>query len=742
MKRWLPRSFKDYGWLFITTGLMLVALMVMIQIIQRAPALIDYYIGLLVFTIGGIGLLLLLLIRQLFKLYQQYKRKESGVKATIKMTSSLMLLLALPILILFYFTLSVLHQSVDQWFDVRTKQALADASALVKTNLDFSTRDQLNKTLQAERAMRPLLTQTPAFSVNELRQQLEAKEVALYQSNGQLVAFSHEFGTDILPSRPAESLLRQARQRLNYAAIEPTEPGEQDIIRIVIPVTDPFLNQVYPLQVIYNLPDSITRYAQSVRLAESEYNALEYLRTPLKTSFTLILSLILLLTLVSSLLFIIQAAQNLTEPIRRLAEGTQRVAQGDYTTQMSVDRNDEFGTLIQSFNDMIKQIAKARNEIKMGHQQTEVQRLYFQAVIRNLTNGVITLDMNRRIRTANDKAGEILGVDLHRYSGERFCDLTDNQTNPHLQPFFDALMPRFDKSNLTKANKSWSEQLTLNLEGGQKIILLHGSTLPSIDQKIGGFVIVMDDITKLVQAQLHAAWSDVARRLAHEIKNPLTPIQLSAERLAYKLTHKLDPPDADLLNRMTQTIVEQVASMQNLVDAFIDFAHTPDLQPSRLDLNQLIQSVTHLYQHESGDIKLQLDPHCPVIYADAHRLRQVFHNLIKNAQEATASLSHRQITIKTDCQTLTDYIRIDIQDNGSGVSAQALNWIFEPYATDKPKGSGLGLAIVKKIIEEHNGQIRIDNQLETGTGFIIQLPMGSRSFVADTEQTNSTTKMD
>jgi len=720
-------SFKGYGWLFITTGLMLIALVVMVQIIQRAPELIDYYVWLLGFTLGGITLLLGILFRQIWLLYQQYKRKESGVKTTLSITRNLMLLLALPILMLFYFSLSVLHQSVDQWFDVRTKQALADASALVKTNLDYSTRDQLNKTLQAERSMRPLLTQTPAFSVNQLRQQLEAKEVALYQSNGQLVAFSHEFGTDILPTRPAESLLRQARQRLNYAAIESLENTEQDIIRIVIPVTDPFLNQVYPLQVIYNLPESITRYAQSVRLAESQYNELEYLRTPLKASFTLILSLILLLTFVSSLLFIIQSAQNLTKPIRRLAEGTQRVAQGDYTTQMTVNRNDEFGALIQSFNDMIKQVSKARNDIKITHQQTEVQRLYFQAVIQNLTNGVITLDMNRRIRTANDKAGEILGIDLHQFSGERFCDLTNNDCNAHLQPFFDALMPRFEKSKLGKDAKSWSEQLSLSLQGSQKIILLHGSTLPSIDQKIGGFVVVIDDITELVQAQLHAAWSDVARRLAHEIKNPLTPIQLSAERLDYKLANKLEPQDADLLNRMTKTIVEQVASMQNLVDAFIDFAHTPDLQINEINLNQLIQSVVHLYQapQEQGVIQLALDPHCPVFYADAHRLRQVFHNLIKNAFEATEHLDNPCIKLKTDCQILTEHIRIEISDNGVGLSEQALNWIFEPYATDKPKGSGLGLAIVKKIIEEHNGKIEIKSQANEGSCFMIELPLGA-----------------
>lgn len=716
---------KSYGWLAVTSGLLLAALLVMSQILRSTPEFIEYYVGLLIFSISGILVLLALLVRTVFKLYRQYKLKVTGIKTTIRITSTLMMLLAFPIIILFYFSLSLIHQSIDQWFDVGTEQALSDASALVRTNLDFTTRDSLNKTLRAEQNMRHFLTQMPAFAVNELREQLDAKEVSLYQSNGQLVAYSHAFGLDILPIKPSHNLFQQVRQRHNYAAIETDSSKDQTIIRVIIPVTDPFLNQIYPLQVIFALPENITRYAQSVRLAESQYHELSYLRNPLKTSFSLILSMVLLLTLVSALLFTIQAAQNLTRPIRHLALGTQRVAQGDYSTKMQVDRDDEFGTLIQSFNDMIQQVAKARNDIKINHQQTEVQRLYFQAVIRNLTNGVVTLDMNRRVRTVNDKASQILGVPLQPLVGEIFSSLVTQENNPHLKPFFEAVTPHFEIKNQGKIDpKPWSAQISLQSNNQQRIILMHGSTLPSIDQKVGGFVLVLDDITELVQAQLHAAWSDVARRLAHEIKNPLTPIQLSAERLQLKLASKLEEADSQLLERMTRTIVDQVDTMQLLVQAFIDYAHTPEMQLQLLDLNELILDLVSLYQtpNEPGQLTTQLDYNCPYVLADRSRFRQLFHNLIKNALEATEELAEPKIEISTDCQTETDKITIKISDNGPGIPQQAANWIFEPYSTDKPKGTGLGLAIVKKIVEEHNGQIELlQNDNQQGTTFVITL---------------------
>jgi nitrogen fixation/metabolism regulation signal transduction histidine kinase len=251
---------------------------------------------------------------------------------------------------------------------------------------------------------------------------------------------------------------------------------------------------------------------------------------------------------------------------------------------------------------------------------------------------------------------------------------------------------------------------------------VHGSTLPSLDQKIGGFVIVIEDITQLVQAQLHAAWSDVAQRLAHEIKNPLTPIQLSAERLNYKLSDKLEKSDQKLLNRMTDTIIEQVTTMQNLVQAFTEYADTPEIELHQVNLNTLVKDVVSMYQTPkvTWKVSYDIDPDCPVITADASKLRQLLHNLIKNAIEACEDRPDTQIKVSTGYEN--QQVELAICDNGPGIPEKARNWIFEPYSTDKPKGTGLGLAIVKKIVDEHQGQIRVESEPEQGTCFLVQLP--------------------
>jgi len=718
--------FNSYGWILLSTLLLISALAVMRYLLQHAPDLVSYYLALLVFSLLASLGLLAILARSLFKLYQQYRRGESGIQTTVQLSGTLSLLLAVPILIMFYFSLSVIHQSIDQWFDLKTEQALSDASALVRSNLDNATRDHLNATLRIEERQRDALIQRPAFSINDVREQLNAQEVSLYQSNGQLIAFSNAFGLTILPERPADNLLQQVRQRNNYAALEIQAANEQDIIRVLVPVIDPFLNQTFALQAIFAVPDHITRYAESVRLAESQYQELNYLRQPLKTSFSLLLFLVVLGTLISTILFTIQAVQNLTRPIRQLIQSTQRVADGDYTTVMPMERHDEFGRLIQSFNVMTQQVAKARNDIKLNHQQTELQKLYFQAVIRNLTNGVITFDTQRRLRTFNNRAIEILQLHHHPLTGQVFSEVFNEIEDPHLSPLIQQLINKLQKPHILqdehhyKDHKPWAFEVTLQLDNQQRILRVQGASLTTLDHQLAGYVLVLDDITDLVQAQLHAAWGDVARRLAHEIKNPLTPIQLSAERLAFKLGPKLAEADQQLLLRMTQTITQQVQSMQSLVQAFIDYAHTPELHLADVNLNHLVAEVALLYQTSlpANSIQLQLTHTEARVAVDPNRIRQMLHNLVKNAIEALADHPNPQIIISTTLASEPERICLCVKDNGPGIPNAADNWVFEPYATNKPKGTGLGLAIVKKIVEEHQATIALDTD-EHGTAFTI-----------------------
>ncbi|MEA3404914.1 MAG: ATP-binding protein [Pseudomonadota bacterium] len=713
---------KQYGWLAALSSALLIALIMMSQILQNASEFADAYSSLLLFTIVGTAVLLFMLVRTILELRRRYQQQIPGIKITVRITTMFTLLLGIPVATIFYFALVFIQQGIHQWFDVKTEIALQNATTLVRTTLDNKTIDSLNLTLNMAKETGSLLATSPFIGVSTVRAKLNAQEVALYHSNQQLIAFSSLSDTDILPSPPGDNLFQQIRQKKTYAAIE-TLPGTtqaQEIIRVIIPFSDLQLKGNYAIQVIFNIPSGVTELAESVKVASGQYKELSYLKGPLTASFTLILSMVLLLTLVTTLLFTIQAVQNMTRPIRTLARGTAAVSRGDYSIKMPTDREDDFGTLIKSFNDMIQKIAQARNDIKIGHQQTEVQKLYLQAIIQNLSSGVLTFDMNKRLRTSNDAAASILNTNLNRHISKKFVDIIEHEDNIHLHDLFEHIYPLFEQSD-----DNWSLQYKFSCKQGQKILLIHGSTLPSIDQKIGGFVIVIDDITELVQAQLNAAWSDVARRLAHEIKNPLTPIQLSAERLNYKLHPKLESDDQALLGRMTHTITEQVSNMQTLVEAFSDYANTPEVQARELNINTLLEDIVLMYQNREAHWKInhQLDSQCPIIMADGSRLRQLFHNLIKNAIEAMEETENAHIVVTTQCSEDLSELTITLCDNGPGIGEEAQNWIFEPYATDKPKGTGLGLAIVRKIVEEHHGQIRLDSPPEGGTCFIIDLPI-------------------
>lgn len=711
---------KQYGWLVVISSLLLISLIVMSQILQSASQFAKVYTSLLFASFVGIAILFAMLLKTLKRLKRNYQKQIPGSKITSRLTFLVSMIIGVPLLITYFFSITFVNKGIDQWFDIKTDVALTNAVKLVKITLDDQTRNHLKATQQAADIYQNALSVTPVLTINKLRKQFNIREAALYTLNGELVAYSSQTNDTNLPKTPSAGIFQQIRNDRTYAAIETLASVNHSyqIIRIMVPVYDVFTNKKYALQAVYPIPDQLSGLADTVRLSASQYKERSYLKTPLKTSFTVVLTLLLLLTLVSAILFTIQVFENMVRPLQTLAKGTKAVAEGDYSIAMPIEQNDEMGQLIQSFNDMIQQIARARNEIKFGHQQTEVQKLYLQAIIKNLKSGVLTLDKNLRLKTINDATNQILNADLFKHLGKPLKEVLELEDVQHLKYFFDEVFPLFDK-----ADKPWSEQLSFNCKEGEKILQIHGSTLPSLDQKLGGYVIVIEDITELVQAQLHAAWSDVAKRLAHEIKNPLTPIQLSAERLNYKLTNKLEDGDQKLLNRMTDTIIEQVDAMQNMVQAFTEYADTPDIELSLFDVNDLIKDITSMYQDPKSNwqVRYDIDSHCGAIQADAAKLRQLLHNLIKNGIEATEHTEKPLILVTTHCQE--NQVEISVSDNGPGIPEKTRNWIFEPYATDKPKGTGLGLAIVKKIVDEHLGEIQVESDMEQGTKFIITLPL-------------------
>ncbi|HEV7856539.1 MAG TPA: ATP-binding protein, partial [Herminiimonas sp.] len=418
-----------------------------------------------------------------------------------------------------------------------------------------------------------------------------------------------------------------------------------------------------------------------------------------------------------------------------LAEGTKAVAEGNLSPRPIIATSDELGTLTQSFNTMTRQLFEARASVEKNRAELENAKGYLESVLANMSAGVMVLDRNFKLVTCNESVERILQHDFGQHIGKALCDIEG------LTVFAQAITRAFTEQSAHSAGGAgteglhWQQQIDMPRRmGGPEAendisLLARGSRLPAVRE--GGYVVVFDDISDVISAQRSIAWGEVARRLAHEIKNPLTPIQLSAERLQMKLIGKLNEADAAMLERGTETIVNQVSAMKRMVDDFRDYAKTPPAVLSVLDLNALIEEILHLYL--AGDdrdiIHATLSDGLPHIMGDQTQLRQVIHNLLQNAQDAVAEKTvadevNRQAPARIDVATeeihyrssdgtVSNAVRLTITDNGPGFSPKILAHAFEPYVTSKPRGTGLGLAMVKKIIEEHGGRIDVKNRTDT-----------------------------
>jgi nitrogen fixation/metabolism regulation signal transduction histidine kinase len=404
--------------------------------------------------------------------------------------------------------------------------------------------------------------------------------------------------------------------------------------------------------------------------------------------------------------------------VRDLAEATHAVAEGDYSKRLAVASDDELGFLARSFNDMTRRLAKSREEAFRGRQQIEGQRAYLEAVLANLSSGVISMGADTVLRAVNRSAQHNLDIDVERYLGRELTELAADHV--FLKPFVEVVMRHREQGDT-----SWQEEVSLFGKNGRQAFMCRGTVLEASGKRGGGLVLVFDDVTALIQAQRDAAWGEVARRLAHEIKNPLTPIQLSAERLRRRYLQRMDADEAEVLDRATHTIVNQVDAMKKMVDAFSEYARAPQIILKHMDLNQLVREVLDLYR--SSELKTRiledLAPGDACIEGDSGRLRQLLHNLLKNALEAVRETPDSCITVSTRRVTAEglDHIELCIDDNGPGIGQAVLENIFEPYVSTKPKGSGLGMAIVKKIVEEHGGTISAGSREAGGAQIRIRL---------------------
>jgi nitrogen fixation/metabolism regulation signal transduction histidine kinase len=691
--------------LFGGFGLGIVLLFMLATASANSPLFSQHYALLLGANALISAILFVLVFIRLRRLWREHRAGVFGSRLKLRLVVMLAVMALLPGALVYGVSMQFAVKSIESWFDVRVDTALDGGLALGRSVLDAQQSGLLDKGrgLSLELGDSDFIS---AQQMSRLRERVSAKTLTLFSPTGQTLVSATSSDSSLIPPMPSLSQLRQARQGRGIATTD-GDVGDGLIVRALVPV---YLagGEIRILQLTDVVPPDIASSAASVEDAYRDYQELQLGKQGLKRIYTLTLTLTLLLALLTAITVAILLAERLIKPLLVLAEGTQAVAAGDYTPRAAVESNDEMGVLTRSFHQMTRQLDDARRETERHRAATESARAYLESVLGNLSAGVIAFDRNFGMRAANLGAVGILRSDLIAVEQLKLSEW------PQHRQFAEAVLDGFRENQ-----GDWQKQIEINIsEGVSQTLLLRGTTLP---QTVGGgHVVVFDDISDLLSAQRTAAWGEVARRLAHEIKNPLTPIQLSAERLQRKLADQLDGPGREMLERASNTIVNQVEALKNMVNEFRDYARTPPPVLKPVDLNELVRDVLSLYENAKVRIESDLEPELEPVSADANQMRQVIHNLLRNAQDAVAEADEPRIVIATHAGS--HGMTLTVSDNGSGFSPQILARAFEPYATSKAKGTGLGLAIVKKIVDDHKGEIRVGNREFGGAEITIRLP--------------------
>ena len=672
----------------------------------------------IVATVVGISVLLLLVFINFAVLFRQYRRGEIGSKLSLRLISVFLLLNLLPLLMVYFFAVQFLNKGIDSWFDVRVEQAIDDAVLLGETSLEAIKQDMIKEMSQHTESIRNIFSAVDlSRRLNEIAERFDYSQVTLLSNNGQILASSFNTDNTLLRNAPNFEALAQIRNGNTFAEIESISDISQQL-KVITPVYNSNIG-VPPraLQAVKPLPLRYAKLAQTVESAKTQYNQMQFAREPLRLSLILTLTLISLASLLLSNLVSFFISRRIAQPLSVLASGTKEVAAGNLDMKLPVPSNDEIGILVSSFNDMTQQLNHARQIASLSQSETEAQREYLEALLANLSSGVISFNEALELESFNTRASKILNVDLSDDINEKIANLRFKYEN--LTPFFEAI---YHASSM--AMSDWKDERTILGSKGKQFLIIQGKQLPHQQKST---VIVFDDVTNLIHAQKEAAWGEVARRLAHEIKNPLTPIQLSAERIKNKFFKQLDKSDQAVLEKTTHTIVQQVKSLKNMVSAFSDYAQAINIEQKPVNINLLLEEIVELHQYSLNNCKiiLNLDKNLPEIHSDSDALRQVFNNLILNATQAMSKQDLAELTIqskKMHDQT-GNYIQINIIDNGPGIKQELRDTLFEPYVSSKQKGSGLGLAIVKRITENLGGIIWAQENQPKGTQFIIKFPI-------------------
>ncbi|HYX63424.1 MAG TPA: ATP-binding protein [Burkholderiales bacterium] len=634
---------------------------------------------------------------QLVAMARRYRARVFGTRLTLRLLLRFAALAVLPGIIVYAVSVQFITRSIESWFDVKVDAALEGGINLGQQAIDQMLLELQNKA----RAMALDLAERPAPQVmaqlERLRAQAGVQEAVVLTAAGRLVASATEDVTKLVPDLPSPALLRQARGKRGYTSVDAAQ-GRSLSLRAIVPIEPRALaDEVRFVQLRASVPSSFARNAEAVEAAYRDYRELAISRDGLKRIYVVTLTFALLMALFVAVAAAVTQSNRLAEPLATLAQAMQAVARGDFSRRAPVTSRDELGVLTESFNSMTRQLDDARRVVEVNRAALESSKSRLENILANLSAGVLVFDHQLELSISNHGAEAILGAER-----AAFAQLMREHFLEH-------------------GGEPW--QLDLHLKGTGKTLHARGAPLPRTTG--GGYVLVFDDITQLINAQRAIAWAEVARRLAHEIKNPLTPIQLSAERLQMKLGERLPREDAETLSRATSTIVSQVTALKAMVDDFRDYARLPAPVFAPLDLNRLVSEVLALYEHSPVPMLRRLAPGLPLVWADGTQIRQVIHNLVQNAQDALeherASAAQAAIEVRTELAG--DRVRLAVSDNGIGFPEALMDRIFEPYVTTKPRGTGLGLAIVKKIVDEHHGSVAIENRPSHGASVSVLLPL-------------------
>ncbi len=719
-------------WVLVSGGLLLLLALSVQNSVQysRMQAWILLVNAVAVVTVS------VLLARKIIELVRAFRAQVPGSRLTARTVAIFGSLVIAPLIIVYLFSLEFLNRGIDSWFKVEIKQGLTDALELSKSAMDVRMREYARSTelFASKLADNPNLNLTAATGTQRIES--GALEVVVYGALGQvLAASSGSASSTTLPRYATPEITRAIAGGNTYWSLEPLSEGDY-LINTAAPIAaTPGSREGRYVVALYPVPPQLARLSEAVQRSYSQHGELSAQREPVKNSFRMTLTLVLLLAMLNAIYGAIYSAEKLTRPVQDLIAGTRAVGKGDFGTRLPLPSRDEMGFLVHSFNDMTKRLRRAREETMRSQQAVERERERLSIILARLTTGVIAIGRDLVLRSANQAASNILGVALEQGVGQPLTALTSD--NPRYARFVGEVSER-----LSRGEEEWREQMDLKPEmTGARVLVCACTPLPGNEhadndaERQGGYVIVFDDISALLQAQRDAAWGEVARRLAHEIKNPLTPIQLSAERMRRRYLEQMTGEDAQILDRATYTIVQQVEAMKAMVNAFSEYARAPDMKVTRFPLNALVTEVADLHRVRGGvQIELDMDTHIDQVEADRGRVRQILNNLIVNGVEAVESLPAGHVLVATRLESAgaADYATITVSDNGPGFSREVLGRAFDPYVTSKPKGTGLGLAIVKKIVEEHGGRVEADNRPEGGARVRVSLPVsdGSRQTVA------------